>query len=329
MEANQGLQRMDLPADGYRPPARGPTSAATATDTGWKGSGTSAPFRFQGRRDCSGELVSEVKADTRWARIEVRRRRTDGNASTQFRQAWPVLYWCRRGVNRAHLNFGGHTVGVDLHSRGNLLLCPANCEVTAEFETATYTDYVCVFLEPGLVRDSLGYEFDRPLVGFDHERLRRGLADLCHEASTPDGVFNLHAEGWTIQALAYLARLYSPRLTLRAQSRGGLPAGSLRRVQDLVRANLSGTISLVQLSAAADLSPRQFLRAFRESIGDTPLRYVQAVRIEEAKRLLVDSRRSITDIALDCGFSHAQHFTTSFHKYVGITPSAYRRSRLL
>jgi AraC family transcriptional regulator len=68
------------------------------------------------------------------------------------------------------------------------------------------------------------------------------------------------------------------------------------------------------------LSPRQFLRAFHASVDDTPLRYVQAVRIEEAKRLLVESLRSMTDIALNCGFSHPQHFTTSFRKHVGMTP---------
>jgi len=72
-----------------------------------------------------------------------------------------------------------------------------------------------------------------------------------------------------------------------------------------------------------------FPRAFHESTGDTPLCYVQAVQIEEAKRLLVDSGRSITEIALDCGFSDAQHFATAFHKNAGMTPSAFRRSRLL
>ena len=131
-----------------------------------------------------------------------------------------------------------------------------------------------------------------------------------------------------MQALAHLARLYQPRLALRTPRRGGLPAAGLRRVQDFVRANLSGTIGLVELSAVAGLSPRQFLRAFHESVRETPVRYVHAVRIEEAKRLLVESLRSMTDIALNCGFSHPQHFTTSFRKRVGMTPSAFRRSRL-
>ena len=328
MESKQDLQPTHSPAgDRVRPGL--PTSTPSDTDPDWKGSGARQPFHFPGRRECSAELISEVKADTRWARIEVLRRRTNGNPSWRFCPASPALVWYRRGVNKARLRFDGRTLNVDLRSGRNLFLWPAHCEVTAEFETATYTDYVVVFLEPGLVRDSLGYDFDRPLVAFDHEGLRRGLADLCHEASIPDGVFGLHAEGWTMQALGYLARLYHPRLALRTQSRGALPAGSVRRVQEFVRANLSGTISLAEMSAVAGLSPRHFLRAFHGSIGDTPLRYVQAVRIEEAKRLLADSRRSITDIALDCGFSDAQHFATSFRKHADMTPSAFRRSRLL
>ena len=280
------------------------------------------------RRVVGGELVSAVNADTRWARIEVLRRRTQGSVDWEFCQHRPALFWFRRGLNRAQLKLDGHSASMDLHRRGNLLLCPAHFEVTGEFKTATYTDTAVVFLEPGLVRESLGHDFDRPLIAFDHEGLRRGLADLCHEVSTPDSVFKLHAEGWTMQALAHLARLYQPRLALRTPRRGGLPAASLRRVQDFVRANLSGTIGLVELSAVAGLSPRQFLRAFHASVDDTPLRYVQAVRIEEAKRLLVESLRSMTDIALNCGFSHPQHFTTSFRKHVGMTPSAFRRSRL-
>ena len=97
-----------------------------------------------------------------------------------------------------------------------------------------------------LPQGSTGHDFDRPLIAFDHEGLRRGLADLCHEVSTPDSVFNLHAEGWTMQALAHLARLYQPRLALRTPRRGGLPAASLRRVQDFVRANLSASSASVR-----------------------------------------------------------------------------------
>jgi AraC family transcriptional regulator len=49
-------------------------------------------------------------------------------------------------------------------------------------------------------------------------------------------------------------------------------------------------------------------------------------RIERAKALLVDPRRSVAAIALDCGFSLPGSFATAFHKTTGMTPSAFRRA---
>jgi AraC-like DNA-binding protein len=112
---------------------------------------------------------------------------------------------------------------------------------------------------------------------------------------------------------------------LRIKSHGGLSAASLRGVQDYIHSNLPATITLVELSRVAGLSRRHFLRAFRESVGDTPLGYVRTLRIEEAKRRLSQGSQSITEVALDCGFSHAQHFATAFRRATGLTPSAFHR----
>jgi AraC family transcriptional regulator len=51
------------------------------------------------------------------------------------------------------------------------------------------------------------------------------------------------------------------------------------------------------------------------------------VRIEEAKRRLAQSDDGLTTIALAAGFSHSQHFSTTFRRATGMTPSAFRRSR--
>jgi AraC family transcriptional regulator len=67
------------------------------------------------------------------------------------------------------------------------------------------------------------------------------------------------------------------------------------------------------------------LRAFQESVGASPYKYVLALRIEEAKQRLSRSANSITEIALATGFGHAQHFSTSFRKATGETPSSFRQ----
>jgi AraC family transcriptional regulator len=171
----------------------------------------------------------------------------------------------------------------------------------------------------------LSPELGRPLVASSNEALRHGLGELGREAAAPDDVFDLFAEGWAMQAMAHLSRLAGGHHSSREISRGGLAAANLRRVQDYVHSNLAATITLVELSRVAGLSRRHFLRAFRESTGDTPLGYVRALRIEEAKRRLSQGSQSITEVALDCGFSHAQHFATTFRTATGLAPSAFRR----
>jgi AraC family transcriptional regulator len=67
------------------------------------------------------------------------------------------------------------------------------------------------------------------------------------------------------------------------------------------------------------------LRAFQESTGSSPHRYVLALRIEAAKRRLSDTDDSLTSIALSSGFSHSQHFSAAFRQATGMRPSDFRR----
>ncbi|WP_223448298.1 helix-turn-helix domain-containing protein [Pseudomonas sp. BF-R-19] len=78
------------------------------------------------------------------------------------------------------------------------------------------------------------------------------------------------------------------------------------------------------MAQVAGVSSRHFMRAFRESTGQIPLRVVYSLRPERAKELLLDSRRTAAEVTLDCGFSHAQHFSTAFKKATGVTPSDFR-----
>ena len=66
--------------------------------------------------------------------------------------------------------------------------------------------------------------------------------------------------------------------------------------------------------------------AFKRSVGLPPHQYQLLRRIERAKTLLADPDRSVTVIALECGFSLPGSFATAFRKTTGITPSAFRRA---
>ncbi|GER09568.1 hypothetical protein VHAB30_07200 [Variovorax boronicumulans] len=148
---------------------------------------------------------------------------------------------------------------------------------------------------------------------------------LCREARNADSLYGLFADGWAMQTLALLARIDgSQAATVR--SSGGLAPRSFRRIVDYIEADLSRPFTIEDLARVAGVSPRHFIRAFRESSGQTPLRFVYSLRLERAKEFLLDPRRTATEIALDCGFSHAQHFSTAFKQATGMTPSEFRRT---
>jgi AraC-like DNA-binding protein len=109
-------------------------------------------------------------------------------------------------------------------------------------------------------------------------------------------------------------------------SRGGLPPRALRRVQDYIDAHLNEGIELEELAATAGLSLHYFARAFKTSMGVPPHGYVLQRRVDKARDLLVQTDRSIADIALAAGFSDQSHLARHFRQSLGISPSAFRRS---
>jgi AraC family transcriptional regulator len=81
---------------------------------------------------------------------------------------------------------------------------------------------------------------------------------------------------------------------------------------------------LEELATLVDLTPRHLTSLFRQRFNQPPHSWLVLRRIEQARTLLSNSDRDVTDIALACGFSSAQHFATVFRKRSGETPSGYR-----
>lgn len=106
--------------------------------------------------------------------------------------------------------------------------------------------------------------------------------------------------------------------------RSGLGASRRRLIVEHIETHLDEELRLGNLAKLANLSRHHFCRAFKATFGVPPGRYITERRIDRAKTLLRDSRRSITEIALDLGFASHSHFTDAFRKITGITPSRYR-----
>lgn len=98
----------------------------------------------------------------------------------------------------------------------------------------------------------------------------------------------------------------------------------LMQAHDYVRAHYADAITVEELAAIAMQSRFHFIRSFKAAFGATPYQYVLRLRIEEAKRLLRATDRSVTDIGFGLGFASASAFHRAFAKAVGVSPEQYR-----
>lgn len=101
-------------------------------------------------------------------------------------------------------------------------------------------------------------------------------------------------------------------------------ADHYRRVLDYIANHLGQSISVEDLAAEAGLSTSHFAHIFKQTIGSSPMQFVTAYRVEQAKKRLAQRDTPLIDIALRCGFSDQAHFSRQFKQSEGVSPSRYR-----
>ena len=150
-----------------------------------------------------------------------------------------------------------------------------------------------------------GIDLALALVDDDHG------SDLAHQVA-----------GW----LVVFARRPGGQAQFSAQllaSPGRTPA--IAALQQWVPDHLDEDLTVEALAERAAMSPRSFARTFRAETGTTPAAYVEALRVEAARRLLETTDMTVAAIAAAVGLRHAETLHRAFRRRVGTTPDMYRR----
>lgn len=100
---------------------------------------------------------------------------------------------------------------------------------------------------------------------------------------------------------------------------------ALRRVRDLLEAEYARTVTIRELAREAGLSTFHLIRVFRASFGLPPYKYLEQVRIQQARRLIRHGF-PLTHVVHATGFSDQSHLTRHFKRVVGVTPGIYARA---
>jgi AraC-like DNA-binding protein len=172
-------------------------------------------------------------------------------------------------------------------------------------------------------------QLNAPLAMIHEDIVVRNLGEALLPAITQqDTASRLYASHVSLALLARLTELHGIHSTSFNRSKGGLAPWQERRAKEILMAHLDGCISLEQLSQECRLSRAHFARAFKKSVGMSPLRWLNAKRLEHAQVLLLNTNLSLEQIATSCGFVDSSHFTRSFRRAEGLPPGLWRRERI-
>ena len=164
--------------------------------------------------------------------------------------------------------------------------------------------------------------------GRAHEWVHQAIALLNRAAAQLDHEKSVHG---TILKAASLLRLQIEPAVAEGDpdGRGSLRPWQARKLRAYIESHIAAPILVADLCALVHLSEAHFSRAFRRTFGKSPHGFVIMRRVELAARSMLQTEASLSDIALQCGFSDQPHLCKHFRQITGQTPAAWRRAHRL
>lgn len=152
--------------------------------------------------------------------------------------------------------------------------------------------------------------------------IRELMEELYREELDKQFGYKLAMKGKIYELITYLLRNYvAENLTDRENLKRTQSLTRLNTVLQYVQDNYTESITIAQLADLIHLSEYRFCHLFKESVGKSPLNYINEVRLKNAHRLLETREMTISEVATTVGFQDYNNFGRLFRKYYGYAPS--------
>ena len=181
--------------------------------------------------------------------------------------------------------------------------------------------HVLFSLEPAF-RDRHQFRSRLTVEGAKFARISEWAEELAAVAAGKEPGYRVEAQGLFMLLVIMLSKCYSDTPETDTDTTDLLRLGDAIAY---IESNYPEKISNDQLAKLAHMTVRTFQRTFHQSMHMTPSEYIVQVRTRNAAHLLKESDFSLTEIALECGFSDSSYFGRVFHRAMGVTPSEYRK----
>ena len=205
---------------------------------------------------------------------------------------------------------------------GSLWIQPANQAFS--FNVVEPAQWCGAILQPAKLKALLGSDSAvEPVIGLQDGSLGPAMQALCAEVLRGGTSGRRFADAMLAVIGTQLLRLFGEA---NSAPKGGITGRQRSIVTDHIDAHLAEAISVSELAQRAGLSEAHFARAFKQTVGVAPHRFVMVRRLERGRRMLADTEDSVAQIASACGFADQAHFSRAFSQAFGISPSGLRKS---
>ena len=236
-----------------------------------------------------------------------------------------------------------------LHLRGgDVVLRPDRLYLIPDYEPHSYDCepgfafyYLFVFLLPQ-ERTSLFDRYELPLEVEANHAARLLFQNYCMlypQLNLPSRSAEefLNHQAYRDYVQAFMVMPYYERMQLcglagillsyfvkHGRERAQLHDARIAPILEYIQQHLHEAISVEQLADRACLTKSYFIRRFRQVVGITPIQYVQKRKVQHAQKLLLESEKSVGQIAAEVGFADTAYFIRIFKSHIGYTPQEYR-----
>lgn len=236
--------------------------------------------------------------------------------------AW-ILNYTREGGGR--INRGAH----EFHARvGDFLLFPPETVHDYSMHRAVgHWTHLWVYFRPRASWEGL---LDWPARTRGVLALRIGGAGDRDEAVRAFELLIDYARGAAPRRIEFAMNLLERVLLLcdrhNPRSAAGRHDERIRKAIVYMAGHVSQSPSVADIAGHVALSESRLAHLFREQTGLAPMQYLERLRVDRAREMLIGTGRSVSEIAYQCGFGHPFYFTRVFKRHTGRPPREFRRS---
>jgi AraC-like DNA-binding protein len=151
--------------------------------------------------------------------------------------------------------------------------------------------------------------------------LRKMFEDLNRELIDKSFAYQTRVHALLDEILIYVSRKIES-----IQDKTETSSEIINKLELLLKSDLTKKWSIEEMVTHFSVGRTIFNNTVKQITGFPPLSYLIHLRVETAKEMLLNTDKSLTEIALDCGFYSSQHFSATFANRVGCTPSMFRKS---